>query len=91
MRNIQIMFHDYLEVFFVTNTANATPAANASSAGDKQIILKEVSAKWGKFSEQDLSSLKGKDDLVTQIVAKYSTDKAQVQREVDTLLNGRAF
>ena len=52
-------------------------------------MLKEVGAKWGKFSEQDLSALKNKDDLVTQVVAKYSLDKAQAQRDVDILLKGR--
>ena len=46
-------------------------------APPRQIVLKEVRAKWSKFSEQDLSALKGKDDLVTQVVAKYSLDNAQ--------------
>ena len=46
-------------------------------------------AKWGKFSEQDLSALKGNDDLVTQLAAKYSLEKAQAQRDVDALLKGR--
>jgi hypothetical protein len=60
-----------------------------TAAQSKQMILKEVGAKWGKFSEQDLSALKNKDDLVTQVVAKYSLDKAQAQRDVDILLKGR--
>jgi hypothetical protein len=55
----------------------------------KQAVLKEIHAKWDKFSEQDMSALKGKDDLVTQIVAKYGLDKAQAQRDVDALLKGR--
>ena len=29
-----------------------------SAAETKQIVLKEIRAKWGKFSEDDLSSLK---------------------------------
>ena len=37
-----------------------------SAAETKQIVIKEIRAKWGKFSEDDLSSLKNKDDLVTQ-------------------------
>ncbi|MDP2622024.1 MAG: hypothetical protein Q8P46_17930 [Hyphomicrobiales bacterium] len=45
--------------------------------------------KWNKFSEQDLSDLKGRDDLVTQIVAKYGSEKGQAQRDVDALLKGR--
>ena len=37
----------------------------------------------------DLSALKGKDDLVTQVGAKYGLEKAQAQRDVDALLKGR--
>ena len=43
----------------------------------------------GKFSEHDLSVLKGKDDLVAQIVAKYGLEKAQAQCDVDAVLMGR--
>jgi hypothetical protein len=75
--------------FFMTNAAfNAKPA---SAAETKQIILKEIGAKWGKFSQQDLSALKGKDDLVTQVASKYSLDKAQAQRDVDALMKGRSL
>lgn len=71
--------------------SNSTPAAAMSQTAteSKQIILKEIGAKWSKFSERDLSVLKGKDDLVTQVVAKYGLDKAQAQRDVDGLLKGR--
>jgi len=70
----------------MTNVASNASAANAEI---RQIVLKEISAKWGKFSEQDLSTLKSRDDLVTQVVAKYSREKGQVQRDVDALLKGR--
>jgi division protein CdvB (Snf7/Vps24/ESCRT-III family) len=68
------------------NPASATPQTAAET---KQIVLKEIGAKWGKFSEQELSALKGKDDLVSQVVAKYSLDKMQAQRDVDAILKGR--
>jgi hypothetical protein len=42
----------------------------------------------GKFSEQDLSSLKGNNDLVAQRAAKYGLGKAQAQRDVDALIKG---
>jgi len=48
-----------------------------------KILLKEIRAKWSKLSEQDLSALKSKDDLVSQVVAKYGLEKAQAQRDVD--------
>jgi hypothetical protein len=44
---------------------------------------------WGKFSEQALSGLKGDDDLVTQIMAKYGAGRSEAQHKVARLLNGR--
>ena len=74
----------------MTNVApNAVAAKPATAAETKQIVLKEIGAKWIKFSEQDLSALKGRDDLVTQVVAKYGFEKGQAQRDVDALLKGR--
>ena len=70
------------------NVASAKPQATSET---KQIILKEIGAKRGKFSQQDLSALKSKDDLVTQVTAKYSLDKMQAQRDVDALMKGRSF
>ena len=75
-------------------TMNTSPtAANtstpATSAETRQIVLMEIETKWGKFSQPELSALKGRDDLVTQIVAKYGTEKGQVQQDVDALLKGR--
>src|SRR6266852_1952667 len=74
---------------YMTNVASNTSATPATPAEARQIVLKEVGAKWGKFSQQDLSALKGKDDLVSQVVAKYSIEKGQAQRDVDALLKGR--
>jgi hypothetical protein len=70
-------------------TSNAATAKTETAADAKQIVLKEIGSKWNKFSEHDLSALKGKDDLVSQVVAKYGLDKAQAQRDVDALLKGR--
>jgi hypothetical protein len=64
-------------------------ASNETPAETKQIVLKEIRAKWGKFSEQDLSALKSNSDLVTQLAAKYSLEKSQAQHDVDTLMKGR--
>jgi len=51
--------------------------------------MKDIIAKWSHFSEQEVSALKGKADLVSQVVAKYGLDKAQAQRDVDAVLKGR--
>ena len=58
---------------------------------NSKIIVNELRAKWGKFSEQDLSALKGKDDLVSQVQTRYGLNKEQALRDVDALLKGRAF
>ena len=71
------------------SNSNTAPGMSPTVAETKQIVLKDIGTKWDKFSEQDLSALKGKDDLVTQVVAKYGIEKAQAQREVDTVLKGR--
>jgi hypothetical protein len=75
----------------MTNVASNATATSPTPTEARQIVLKDVGAKWGKFSEQDLSALKTKDDLVSQVVAKYSIEKTQAQREVDAVLKGRAI
>jgi hypothetical protein len=72
-----------------TVNPNTASASTGNSADAKQILLKDIGAKWGKFSQQELGALKSKDDLVTQVVAKYSIDKAQAQRDVDAVMKGR--
>jgi hypothetical protein len=69
--------------------SHATVAKPESAGGTRQIVLTEIRSKWGKFSDQDLSALMDNDDLVTQLAAKYSLEKAQAQRDVDTLMKGR--
>ena len=72
-----------------TVNPNTASASTGNPADSKKILLKDIGAKWGKFSEQELSALKSKDDLVTQVVAKYSIDKVQAQRDVDVVMKGR--
>ncbi|MGH6788223.1 MAG: hypothetical protein ACRECC_00905 [Pseudolabrys sp.] len=72
------------------NVASNTAPANAgNSAESKKILLKDIGAKWNKFSETELGALKNKDDLVSQVVAKYAIDKAQAQTDVDAVMKGR--
>ncbi len=72
----------------MTNSLSGS-ASNTNAAETKQILLKEIGAKRGKFSEHELSSLKNKDDLVTQVVAKYGLEKSVAHRDVDSLVKGR--
>jgi hypothetical protein len=71
------------------SNANATSATPPTAAETRQIVLNEIGSKWNKFSAQDLSALKNKDDLITQVVAKYGLETAQAQRDVDAMLKGR--
>lgn len=66
-----------------------SPFGAKSPAETKKTVLKEIGAKWTKFSEQDLSSLQSKDDLVEQLVAKYGLETIEAQNEVDAILRGR--
>jgi hypothetical protein len=70
-------------------TATNQTAKPMSAEQSKQAVFKDICAKWGKFSEQEVKALKGKADLVSQLVAKYGLEQAQAQREVDALLKGR--
>jgi hypothetical protein len=57
----------------------------------KSAVMKEICSKWSKFSEQDVAAMKGKADLVSQVVTKYGLPQIQAQTEVDALLKGRQF
>jgi hypothetical protein len=70
-----------------SNTANSNSAPQNTE--QKGAILKEICSKWSKFSEQDVAALKGKADLVSQVVTKYGLPQIQAQSEVDALLKGR--
>jgi hypothetical protein len=77
------------EIKMENSTATNT-SANPQNTDQKQAVLKDICAKWGKFSEQDVSALKGRADLVSQVVAKYGVPQV-AQTQVHALLKGRAF
>jgi hypothetical protein len=86
--------NDFLSIILeiaLMNTVNPnTATANSGTTADtKQILLKDIGAKWNKFSEQELGALKSKDQLVTEVVTKYSIDKTQALRDVDAVMKGR--
>ena len=64
-------------------------SATTPNTDQKNAVMKEICAKWSKFSEQDVAAIKGKADLVSQVVAKYGLPQIQAQSEVDALLKGR--
>lgn len=75
----------YLEIFMTGNTQ--TVAASPSNSG----MRSEIIAKWSKFTDAEVKTLKSRDDLVSQVQSKYSLDRAQAQKDVDAFANGRAL
>jgi hypothetical protein len=77
--------------------SNPTPLNNAADTSSKmadttkQAMAKEISQKWDKFSEADVSAFKTKDELIGKIVSKYGQDKMAVTKDVDGFLHGRTF
>lgn len=76
----------------MTNSSTK-PASDLLDKGkaSRLALQKDIRTKWDKFSEIDVGALKSEDDLVTQVVAKYSLEKAKAQSDVTALLNGRKF
>lgn len=74
-----------------SNKASPSTASPANANDSKQILLKDISAKWGRLSEAELGALKNKDELVTLVAAKYSMDTTQALRDVDTVQKGRTL
>ena len=73
-----------------TNSNSAPQNSNSAPQNtDKSAVMKEICAKWSKLSEQDVAAIKGKADLVSQVVTKYGLPQTQAQSEVDALLKGR--
>jgi hypothetical protein len=88
MIRIQIAFrrNQYLRRNGMTDNTQSDPAkTQAPLIG----MRGEIQQKWGKFSAQEITALKDKDDLVAQVQTKYSLDKAQAQRDVDAFAKGR--
>ena len=69
----------------------ALPAAplEVAPADARQSLRREVGARWGRFSEQELSALANADDLVREVVSRYGIEKSEAQRDVDSVLKGR--
>jgi hypothetical protein len=49
----------------------------------------EIQKQWSKFTYEEITALKNKDDLVAKVQTKYALDKAQAQKDVDAFAKGR--
>jgi len=71
------------------NTALPATSAETLPAETRQVVRREVGARWAKFSEQELAALNCRDDLVREVVTRYGIEKSEAQRDVDLVLKGR--
>lgn len=83
--NIQVVLNNNMETFMTNNTQPITVPTSSNSTG----MRGEIASKWGKFSATEIAAIKDKDDLVAQVQSKYSLDKSQAQKDVDTFAKGR--
>jgi hypothetical protein len=87
------MFCIYLEESANKAASQAHADGNAmsppTSAETGRIVRQDIGAKWSRFSEQDLSALKDRDDLVRQVASRYGIEKCEAQHDVDSVLQGR--
>ena len=60
-------------------------AVSATTAG----MRGEIQKQWSKFTYAEVSALKSKDELVSQVQSKYALDKVQAQKDVDAFAKGR--
>jgi hypothetical protein len=81
---VQRIFNPYLRGLQLQARPQATAAKPEMTAEAKQIVLKEIGAKWGKSSEQDVSALKGNDDLVNKVVAQPGRSQVRPREGPDS-------
>jgi hypothetical protein len=82
---IAVEIHNLGDAKMTNNTQPEDGKTQVTATG----MRGEIQQKWGKFSAQEIAALKDRDDLVTQVQAKYSLDKTQAQRDVDAFARGR--
>jgi hypothetical protein len=68
--------------------AEPLPSATAGAPNRLQLI-KDLRARWTKFSESDLMLMTNKDALVDKVAEKYGRELAL--REVEAVLKGRSL
>lgn len=59
--------------------------------GSTQVTAKEISSKWGKFTEAEASAIRNLDGLSAQVAKSYNLDKPKADAEVKAWMAGRTF
>jgi len=66
-------------------TENTQASAPSTGGG----MRSEIAQKWPKITAKEISDLKSKDDLVTEVQSKYQLDRVQAQKDVDAFAKNR--
>ncbi len=66
-----------------------SPTKSAIAASAKKALLREIGARWRKFSETELTLFSTKDDVVRQVAMLYGVEKSQALIDVDAVFKGR--
>ena len=66
-------------------------ATTGMPADAKQVIRNEIQLRWNRISPEEISGLKGSDDLARQLREKYGLSETYAAWEVQTFLKCRTF
>jgi hypothetical protein len=58
---------------------------------NRKIIVNELRRRQGKFSDEELSSPKGEDDLASRVQSRYGLNNEKALPDSDAPLQGLAF
>ena len=61
----------------------------AATDSGRPRVLRDLAARWRRFTSEELAGVHTNDELVGRIVAKYGVNANTAQRDVDTVMNGR--
>ena len=61
----------------------------STAAGAPTGMRNEIQKQWNKFTNEEVTALKNKDDLVAKVQTRYALDKVQAQKDVDAFAKGR--
>lgn len=80
-----------LQASMPAGTHSQAAPTDAHVAQNRRELVREISSKWGKFSEDDLAKLKDNDDLTQQVADTYGIPRNDAARDVVALLKGRVL
>jgi hypothetical protein len=96
--NVQKIATSTREIAGMTNgndaTASITPLNTmtpAQQAYARRLLLMDISLNWPRLRLEELSRLKGRDEIAKRLIETYNLDPGSARRELDVVLRGRDF